>query len=300
MWHYYSSPLTVWYARCMTHSIVLKGDQFWFDGTLLEGPRPYKLSAFIALLGQPTSSNDWTADWDGISLNISGGNVMSMRLYLQPSVIDPSGTTYYEGAAEVNGVDLRRENFKLEPYLGSADSDFYITLLLNDDDTAIAHITILMESEDVNRPTNDFVIRQPRGKVLTFTDFNFKLLIIDELMYEQKILDPPFYLTEYADHANINLEEHLGETIDGAREYFEKLPIPAKFAKNIRSLEQDGGMQIYSEIAYQWDGEDDRFAVHSLRDAAQFPNLKTISLLAQGDVDGVDDLRNKGVTVTGV
>ena len=132
---------------------------------------------------------------------------------------------------------------------------------------------------------------------LQFTDFNFKLLVIDELMYFQGVLKPRFDLRQYADDAGIHLEEHLGETIDAAREYFERLEIPEELAENVEALAWEGGNEVYAHIAYLWSGEDDRFDVKSVADAEQFPNLESITLIEPDLVEGIEELKGRGVKV---
>ena len=225
------------------------------------------LSDLVDALGAPASrepsGEGEIARWQGIDVRSdAAGDVVAMTFRLRPQVSDPEGTTYYDGTLVADGKDLI--NDPQEEWVGNDGVGGPAVL---DDDRYVIAATISLKTE---RPKNDYVIKPVRGKTLEFTDLNFKLLVIDELMYNQEILDPPFYLSEYAEHAGLDLEEHLGETIEGALRYFEELPIPAKLAKEVDVLEQDGGLQIYAETVYQWAGEDDRFDVRSVRDAAQF------------------------------
>jgi len=246
----------------------------------------------LAAMGEPLARQPLEKGevirWPGVDARADkSGDIVEMQFRLRPLPDDPEGTTYYDGSLVCDRIPITGEPNPGREWVGN---DGIGGPAVCDEDGYVARATVKLKNE---RPENDFTIRQPRGKVLEFTDFGFKLLVIDELMYNQEILDPPFYLDEYAEHAGIDLEQHLGETIEGARAYFEQLPIPAKFAKEIEELEQDGGLQIYQEIAYQWDGEDGRFDVKSVRDAGQLKKLTRLALQNLDDVAGLDGLPKK-------
>ena len=59
-----------------------------------------------------------------------------------------------------------------------------------------------------------------------FVDFNFKLAVIQVLMYEQTMLTSPFDVYEFAKNHSlreINIDEEGYEIIPEVKEYFEKL-----------------------------------------------------------------------------
>ncbi|MEK8143392.1 hypothetical protein NKH18_18620 [Streptomyces sp. M10(2022)] len=111
-----------------------------------------------------------------------------------------------------------------------------------------------------------------------FTDFNFKLLVIEKLMYWDKTLTPAFDLARHLniddphDYAFANGLEFT--VLDEARAYFEALEISDELLATVEELTADGGHQVYQECAPVWDGEDELFDVHSLDDLALLPNLK--------------------------
>jgi hypothetical protein len=132
------------------------------------------------------------------------------------------------------------------------------------------------------KPVSDkYKIRKVSGEKLVFTDFNFKLAVLQELMYNQKLLKPKFDLYEFVKfHAarEINVEQEGYEFIPEVIDYFQQFEIEKSLADKITELHQDGGDDIYLEVLRFWDGEDDVFNIRSFKDVAQFKNLKLISL----------------------
>jgi hypothetical protein len=116
-----------------------------------------------------------------------------------------------------------------------------------------------------------------------FKDINFKLAVIQVLMYEMEVLKPKFDLSNFAKNYTaraINLyEEGVYEIIPEALAYFEALDIPAEQLALVEEIYQDGGNEIHLELVRQWDGEDDLFNISSTADLHLVPNLKKITLL---------------------
>ncbi|MER5479086.1 hypothetical protein ABT026_19265 [Streptomyces sp. NPDC002734] len=117
-----------------------------------------------------------------------------------------------------------------------------------------------------------------------FRDFNFKLLVVEKLMYWDKTLVPAFSLRRLMAERGVEdlhdyAEEHDLEyqVFDEARAYFEALEIPAELLATVEELTFDGGHQVYMECAPVWDGEDDLFNVRSLEDLDLLPNLKVFT-----------------------
>ncbi|SEL30703.1 DUF6892 domain-containing protein [Ruminococcus albus] len=133
----------------------------------------------------------------------------------------------------------------------------------------------------VNNPYEHKPINEP---ALKFDNFNFKLCIIQVLMYEKKLLKPAFDIYEFAKcypPREINIDEEGYEPIKPAIEYFKKLEIPTSLADEIKEIIMDGGNDIYGQIIPFWDGEDGYFDLKRVSDAelSQFSNLKQILLM---------------------
>jgi hypothetical protein len=121
-----------------------------------------------------------------------------------------------------------------------------------------------------------------------FTDFNFKLLVIEKLMYDERTLTPAFSIDALLAAKGItDVHTHLFENdldytvLEESRAHFEQVEISEELLASVDTLLVDGGLQVYYECAPVWDGEDDLFDVKSLADLALLPNLRRM--------DGVDD-----------
>ncbi|MFJ9552263.1 DUF6892 domain-containing protein [Nocardiopsis sp. NPDC101807] len=116
----------------------------------------------------------------------------------------------------------------------------------------------------------------------TFQDFNFKLLVVEKLMYDDGTLSPRFTLTEHLKELGITQAPYeyayaVGkefQVLDETRAYFEALEISAEQLATVDSILFDGGLRVFMECAPVWDGEDDLFDVRSLDDLDLVPNLR--------------------------
>ena len=118
-------------------------------------------------------------------------------------------------------------------------------------------------------------------KCVQFKSFNFKLAVVQELMYVQEVLKPKFDVYDFCENytkRDIDPEEYYFEIIPEVKKWFKDLPIPASLASLVTELYFDGGNEIYAQLIPFWDGESDDFDIESLteEDIRQFPNLKTI------------------------
>ncbi|MCX4846460.1 hypothetical protein [Streptomyces sp. NBC_00893] len=117
-----------------------------------------------------------------------------------------------------------------------------------------------------------------------FRDFNFKLLVIEQLMYRDKTLTPAFSIDECLRAKGITdpqlyaFDNDLAYTVlDEARAHFEALEISEELLATVDTLDIDGGHQVYCECSPVWDGEDELFDVQSLDDLDLLPNLRRIT-----------------------
>lgn len=117
---------------------------------------------------------------------------------------------------------------------------------------------------------------------LMFDTFNFKLAVIQALMYELKLLEP-FDIYEFAEsRSGEGIDTESVAPIPQAEEYFRELAIPAELADKVTEIFMDGGNEIYMNIVPQWDGEDGAFELNSVtaRELAQFPRLKKAVIMS--------------------
>ena len=134
---------------------------------------------------------------------------------------------------------------------------------------------------DKEKDPNKWKVSLPEEKCLQFKSFNFKLAVVQELMYVQEVLKPKFDVYDFCENytqRDIDPEEYYFEVIPEVKKWFQDLPIPASLAPLVTELYFDGGNEIYAQLIPFWDGESDDFDIESLteEDIRQFPNLKTI------------------------
>lgn len=113
-----------------------------------------------------------------------------------------------------------------------------------------------------------------------FTDFNFKLIVVEQLMYTDKTLTPAFRIADVLgvpDTWDHTYRRGLAyQVVPEARGYFEALEISDELLATVENLAMDGGLRVYQECAPIWDGEDELFDVSSLDDLALLPNLRRV------------------------
>ncbi|MBQ8950725.1 MAG: hypothetical protein IJ065_06110 [Eubacterium sp.] len=136
------------------------------------------------------------------------------------------------------------------------------------------------------KSTENYNIEQPDEECLFFDNFNFKLAVIQELMYEQEVLKPYFDIYDYAKFKKAKWNLDTIKNVRGAVNFFKELPIPVSMAEKVERILMDGGNNIYLNIAPCWDGEDERFYIDKLSEAElkQFPNLKKMTVMTT-DID---------------
>ena len=117
---------------------------------------------------------------------------------------------------------------------------------------------------------------------LVFDNFNFKLAVLNELIYEQELIKPYFDIYDYMKFkkAHWNLESE--RNIRAAVQFFKDLQVPVRYADKIEKLIMDGGNDIYMNICPMWDGEDNRFDVDKLteKELKQFSKLKEMTVMS--------------------
>lgn len=171
------------------------------------------------------------------------------------------------------------------------------------DDFRYSHIGVIMrgnadapnyEGEKINktvylsfkpeRPksTENYNIIETEEKCLVFDNFNFKLAVIQELMYEQEVLKPYFDIYDYLKFKKSRANTESLKNVKPAVDFFKNLKIPVSLADKVEKIKMDGGNEIYMNICPAWDGEDERFDLHevSTEELKQFPNLKEMTVMS--------------------
>ena len=143
---------------------------------------------------------------------------------------------------------------------------------------------IEFQNDESKEKSNKYKLKHLEEQILKFDNFNFKLCIIQELMYNKNLLLPKFDVYDFAeeyDKREIDIEEEGYEPIKEIVDWFQKIEIPISLASYIEKIRMDGGNEIYTQIIPFGDGEDDYFDIKEISEdeIKQFPNLKKITLL---------------------
>lgn len=152
------------------------------------------------------------------------------------------------------------------------------------------------------KKTNKYRITKPDEPLLVFKNLNFKLAVVQHLMYDKGLLEPRFDAYEFAaeyTRRKIDIDSEGYEPIPEILRWFEKLPVPARLAEYVTELEMDGGDEIYTQICPFWDGEDNRFSVDSIAESElkQFPRLKRVTLMSSRPDRVTPLLEKQGIEV---
>lgn len=150
------------------------------------------------------------------------------------------------------------------------------------------------------KTTENYNIVEPEEQCLEFDNFNFKLAVIQELMYVQEVLKPYFDIYDYLDFKKSRANTESFRNVKPAVDFFKNLKIPVSLAEKVEHINMDGGNEIYINICPMWDGEDERFDLTtvSLKELKQFPNLKHMAIMTANGVDAVQSVaRELGIEV---
>ncbi|WP_270759697.1 DUF6892 domain-containing protein [Ruminococcus bicirculans (ex Wegman et al. 2014)] len=132
------------------------------------------------------------------------------------------------------------------------------------------------------KSTENYNISAPQEDCVTFTNLNFKLAVVQELMYNMEILKPYFDIYDYLKFKKSKAKTETEKNIKAAIDFFKNLPVPQKLANELTEITMDGGNEIYGNIAPLWDGEDGRFDLDEISpdELKCFPNLRKIKLMS--------------------
>ena len=136
---------------------------------------------------------------------------------------------------------------------------------------------------EIKRERESYKLKTTDGEVLHFDNINFKLAIIQVLMYDLEVLKPIFNIFDFAEEASeLNIDTESMEIIQPALEYMMNLPIPKKYAEQVQEIYMDGGNEIYMNLIPQWDGEDETFDLNEVgvEELRQFPNLEEATIMS--------------------
>ncbi|MEW9094592.1 MAG: hypothetical protein AB2417_05870 [Clostridiaceae bacterium] len=133
-------------------------------------------------------------------------------------------------------------------------------------------------------------------KMGLFEDFNFKLVVIEALLYEEPTFQDE--LETLIEKHSENYEWYTGAgPIKELLQFFSELCIEQKDLDKITELCFDGGNEIYQYIKPDWDGEDFFFDVQSVRGFEHLKNLKSVVYISMLDEEVLEPMKEQGITI---
>lgn len=143
-------------------------------------------------------------------------------------------------------------------------------------------LVISMKNNDIKELNLTPISEKSTEDMLHFDNLNFKLAIIQVLMYDLKLLNPEFDIYDFADRYKEEIDTDSDTIIEPAMNFFKNLQVPKRLAPYVETIYMDGGNDVYMNIIPQWDGEDGSFDLNeiTLTELQQFPNLKKATLMS--------------------
>ncbi|WP_223299853.1 DUF6892 domain-containing protein [Streptococcus sp. oral taxon 431] len=136
---------------------------------------------------------------------------------------------------------------------------------------------------EIKHERESYKLKETDEELLHFDNINFKLTIIQVLMYDLRVLKPYFDIYDFAEEfSEEEIDTESIEIIQPALEYMINLPIPKKYAEQVQEIDMDGGNEIYMNLIPQWDGEDETFDLNEVgvEELRQFPNLEEATIMS--------------------
>ncbi|GAA3521532.1 hypothetical protein GCM10022393_39910 [Aquimarina addita] len=283
--------------------IKVENDKLYIKENNLELPVDWK--KLKKWFGEPTEIKRNGIYWKyiGISTNPHGnGSINHLSLHTDYNPMEVRSKSeqkpFFKGIIIVDGIEINKRQFeditmckyevKHFTYTGKK-SPCLVSILYNQ-----------VFDKDFVRPTpkkDKYIIKKLDNEQIEFSDFGFKLAIIQELMYNKELLKPKFVLSEFIklyDKRKIDLEQEGYEPIPEVTQYFKDLPIPKKLATEITEIYQDGGNEIYMQLLRFGEGWEDYWDIKNTEDAKQFPNLKK-AIICYATENVIEELNSLGI-----
>ncbi|MGM7680603.1 DUF6892 domain-containing protein [Cytobacillus sp. Hm23] len=133
----------------------------------------------------------------------------------------------------------------------------------------------------------DVILNKYKDKAGLFSDFNFKLVVINSLIESEEFTRFEDDLQKLEERFVDNYEWYEDNPpIPELMQYFSELVLEESDLNSITELVFDGGNEIYaSYLKPDWDGDDDIFDVKSIEGYQKLVNLKTVYAIGMVDED---------------
>lgn len=116
----------------------------------------------------------------------------------------------------------------------------------------MAKLVINMKNSDTRESHLRPLSEKSTEDMLHFNNLNFKLAIIQVLMYDLKLLNTEFDIYDFADRYKEDIDTDSDTVIESAMSFFKNLEIPKRLAPDVEAIYMDGGNDVYMNIIPQW------------------------------------------------
>ncbi len=283
--------------------ITIDNDQLFINEKNVEFP--INKNSIIEYFGEPSKIIGNAIYWQnlGISTNLlSNGLINHLSLHTDHNPMETKSIAeqkpFFKGKVIIDGVEVNKKCFDHVTMRKYEVKHFTYTGKKSPCLISIAYNEIY--DKNVYKPElekNKYEIEKLNEALIEFSDFGFKLAIIQELMYNKNLLKPKFDLFEFVEcfeKRHINVEKEGYKPIPEVTQYFKDLPIPKKYAPEITEIYQDGGNDIYTQLLRFGGGCENFWNINNIEDAKHFLNLKKAVLCYAKD-NIIDELNHIGI-----
>lgn len=286
--------------------LIINGKEISFPSNIRE------LQALLGNARHVKKQYNHIYTWDDkgiLAYSNNGEQVEALQLEMIHRKFDFAPKTLFKASFDINaegyGVVFIKKRKQLKKAAKYDEGGTLVTgelaVYFDAEEDTLGGITISKHIPPAAKVYSDkYKYHKIEGEKIGFADFNFKLAVIQQLMYEKNLLEPVFDLYEFIENHEaraIDVEEEGYAFIPEVRAYFEALEIDSKYADQITEICQDGGDEIYGAMLRFWDGEDDTFNIKNFEDTRHFPNLHKMSLFYADNFEEIKkELAAKNIT----
>jgi len=248
---------------------------------------PTNYETLVSAFGEPSHTGKTKLSkspvicWDNEGVYCSCGsygNIFSFSLILSKKhELDLPPKNKFSGTIIINNKEVQFNDFSKIKHC-----NYIVSKLIYKGQEEPYALSLGANLEDKKEiPKDKYILRPLEEEHIEFTDFGFKLAVIEELMYTQEILQPKFELYEFIEwytEREIDIEEEGYEPIAEVTQFFRDIKIPKNMAPLLTEIYQDGGNEVYMNLLRFGNGTEDYWDIKSAVDAKQFPNLKKATL----------------------
>jgi len=293
-------------------TLKLSQNDFRINDTSLNFPIEIKVLENVLLVPNRSikKKHNTIYTWDELGIlaySKNGNTIDSLLLGLKKEDFDFSpkeiftGKFYFE-EEEITTYYKKNKDKRIKLFDGDQSGALVLNNISvwfdsNENKIEAIEISTFKGSSVTEIPKGKYIIKSSNEEQIEFSDFGFKLSIIQELMYNKKLITPEFDLFEFViwyTKRDIDLEKEGYEPISEVTQYFKDLPIPKRLANEITEIYQDGGNDIYLQLLRFGEGWEDYWDIETAKDAKQFPNLKK-AILCYAKENVLDELNNMGI-----